>query len=42
VSYFIGIDGGGTHTVAVLINEDGTELARMEGAPGIVDVLDPE
>ena len=42
MSYFIGIDGGGTHTVAVLTDENGTELARMQGGAGLVDVLDPE
>lgn len=42
MSYFIGIDGGGTQTTAVVTDEQGAELARMDGEPGLVDVLDPE
>jgi glucosamine kinase len=42
MTYFIGIDGGGTHTTALLTDEHGRELARVEGEAGIVNVLDPE
>lgn len=42
MTYFIGIDGGGTHTVALLTDETGTEISRTSGPPGLVDVLDPE
>ena len=40
--HFIGIDGGGTRTTAVVTDEAGAELARVEGKAGIVDVLQPE
>jgi N-acetylglucosamine kinase-like BadF-type ATPase len=40
--YFIGIDGGGTQTTAVVTNGDGSELARSQGPAGIVNVLEPE
>lgn len=39
---FIGIDGGGTRTTAVVTDQNGEELARLEGAAGIVNVLEPE
>jgi glucosamine kinase len=42
VSFYIGIDGGGTQTTAVVTDEHGTELTRLDGEPGIVNVLDPE
>jgi glucosamine kinase len=42
VTYFIGIDGGGTRTTAVVTDERGTELARVEGEPGLIDVLEPD
>lgn len=42
MTYYIGIDGGGTQTTAVLTDADGNELARLDGEPGLVDVLDPE
>lgn len=41
MSLFIGIDGGGTHTTAVVARADGTVLARVEGGAGRVDVLNP-
>jgi glucosamine kinase len=41
-TYYIGIDGGGTKTTAVVINDAGDELARLEGDAGRVDVLEPE
>ena len=42
MTFYIGIDGGGTQTTAVLTDASGAELARVQGAAGIVDVLDPE
>jgi N-acetylglucosamine kinase-like BadF-type ATPase len=42
MTFFIGIDGGGTHTTAVVTDEDGHERARLEGVAGIGNVLDPE
>ena len=42
MTYFIGIDGGGTHTTALLTDEHGSELARLTGDAGIVNVLEPE
>ncbi|MGQ0561424.1 MAG: N-acetylglucosamine kinase [Gemmatimonadota bacterium] len=42
MSFYIGIDGGGTRTTALVTDENGTELARLDGEPGLVDVLDPE
>jgi glucosamine kinase len=41
MSYFVGIDGGGTQTVAVLTDAAGAVLAEAEGASGRIDVLDP-
>jgi glucosamine kinase len=41
VSFFVGIDGGGTRTTAVVINADGNILARAEGPAGRVDVREP-
>jgi glucosamine kinase len=40
--YFIGIDGGGTRTTAVVTDETGQELRRLSGDAGIVNVLEPE
>ena len=40
--YFVGIDGGGTKTTAVIIDDAGNELARLDGDAGRVDVLQPE
>jgi len=38
---FIGIDGGGTRTTAVVTDADGRELARVPGEAGLVNVLEP-
>jgi len=38
---FIGIDGGGSRTVAVLVDEAGNERVRIEGGPGRVDIRAP-
>ena len=37
----IGVDGGATHTTALVIDEAGRELARVVGGPGIVNPSDP-
>lgn len=42
MTYFIGIDGGGTSTNALLTDGEGRELARLAGDAGLVNVLDPE
>ncbi len=39
--YLVGIDGGGTRTTLALAAEDGTEIARRTGAPGLVDPRHP-
>ena len=39
--FIVGIDGGATHTTAVVIDEAGKERARLEGGPGIVNPADP-
>jgi len=41
MSYFVGIDGGGTRTLAALTDAAGTVLAQAEGPSGRVNVLDP-
>jgi N-acetylglucosamine kinase-like BadF-type ATPase len=41
VSYFVGIDGGGTHTIAVLTDAAGAVLSVAEGPSGRVNVLEP-
>ncbi len=41
-SYFIGIDGGGTHTTAIVTDDRGQELARLVGEAGLVNQLEPE
>jgi len=38
---FIGIDGGGTTTVAVLVDEGGNVRARVEGGAGRIDIRAP-
>ena len=38
---FIGIDGGGTHARAVVLDGAARELARLAGPPGLLDPLDP-
>lgn len=37
----VGVDGGGTHARAVVVDESGIELARHSGPAGIVDPRDP-
>jgi glucosamine kinase len=41
VSYFVGIDGGGTRTLAVLTDAAGVLLGAAEGPSGRVNVLEP-
>src|SRR5690625_5853866 len=41
IDTFIGIDGGGTRTVAVVIDRSGAELGRVEGGPSLVRRGDP-
>lgn len=38
---YIGVDGGGTHARAVVVDEQGRELARRVGPAGLVDPRDP-
>lgn len=38
---FVGVDGGGTHARAVVVDEAGRELARASGPAGLVDPRDP-
>jgi N-acetylglucosamine kinase-like BadF-type ATPase len=40
--YYIGVDGGATRTRAVVVDVDGEELARAEGAAASVDARHPE
>jgi glucosamine kinase len=40
--WFIGIDGGGTNTRAVVLDDAGRELARVRGSAALADPLDPE
>lgn len=42
MTFYIGIDGGGTQTTALLIDEEGNELVRLDGEAGLVNVLEPE
>jgi glucosamine kinase len=39
--HVIGVDGGGTQTRAVVLDEDGTEIGRAEGGPAIASARDP-
>jgi glucosamine kinase len=40
--WFIGIDGGGTHTRAVVLDARGAELARVHGPAALADPREPE
>ena len=33
----VGVDGGGTRAVAVVLDESGTEIARLRGAAGLIE-----
>jgi glucosamine kinase len=39
--WFIGVDGGGTRTRAVVLNERGDEIARVEGPAALADPNNP-
>jgi len=39
--YVIGVDGGGTRTRAVVLDEDGNDLGRAEGDAAVADAVDP-
>lgn len=41
LSVYIGVDGGGTRATALVVDATGTELARVEGQPGLIRVTDP-
>jgi N-acetylglucosamine kinase-like BadF-type ATPase len=41
MAYFVGIDGGGTQTHALLTDETGAHLAEADGPSGRVSALDP-
>jgi glucosamine kinase len=41
VSFFLGVDGGGTRTRVALVDETGREQARAEGPPTLVDPANP-
>ncbi len=40
--YYVGVDGGGTKTRAVVLDADGTEVGRAEGGPAIADAAAPD
>jgi len=40
--YYVGVDGGGTKTRAVVLDEAGTEVGREEGGPAIADASAPD
>jgi len=42
VSFYVGIDGGGTRSRAVLLDEHGVELARVEGSACAIDPNAPK
>lgn len=42
MSVFVGVDGGGTRTRAVLVDEEGRELARAEEEGAVVTAHQPE
>jgi glucosamine kinase len=41
VSFFLGVDGGGTRTRVAIVDETGRENARAEGPPTLVDPANP-
>ena len=42
MSFFLGIDGGGTRTRVALADGEGRESARAEGPPTLIDPADPK
>ena len=41
MSFFLGVDGGGTRTRVALVDGAGRELARVEGLPTLIDPANP-
>jgi glucosamine kinase len=41
VTFVIGVDGGGTHARAVIVDDSGREIARGEAPGAVVTLLDP-
>jgi glucosamine kinase len=41
-SFFIGVDGGGTRTRAVLLDAEGRELGRASGAAAVANAREPD
>ncbi|MEM8599591.1 MAG: BadF/BadG/BcrA/BcrD ATPase family protein [Bacteroidota bacterium] len=41
MSYFVGVDGGGTRTTVVLADDTGAELRRVTGPASLVDAAEP-
>ena len=41
MSFFLGVDGGGTRTRVAMVDETGRECARAEGPPTLVDPANP-
>ena len=41
MSFFLGVDGGGSRTRAVVMDAEGQELARAEGPPTLIDPANP-
>ena len=41
MSFFLGVDGGGTRTRVAIVDETGRESARSEGPPTLVDPANP-
>ena len=42
MSFFLGVDGGGTRTRVALVDGAGREYARAEGPPTLIDPADPK
>ena len=42
MTWFMGVDGGGTHTRAVILGGDGVEVARAEGPGAVAEAARPE
>jgi glucosamine kinase len=41
MTFYIGIEGGGTRSTAVVLDADGAALTRVEGEAGLVSAADP-
>ena len=42
MTFYLGIDGGGTRARVALVDQDGRESARTKGPPALVDPANPE